>query len=131
VLSPEELAEAKRELAALEGSAPPYSDELVRATVFAEFPNQADEATAELMRYGVERHEAEVYRVRIAVLKNSEGSLSRLRQEVDAAKGDYRDVLMWAEYSEYSRLPPGTQGVQAESARVRDRLQYLKWLLGR
>ncbi len=36
-------------------------------------------------------------RVRLAVLKLSEGHLDELKRMVEAARLDYRDVLMWAE----------------------------------
>ena len=82
-----------------------------------------------LEQYGTESYENEVERVRIAILKLSEGSLEELARVVVQAKQDYRDVLAWAEYPEALRkptwdLPP------AERTRIQhaDRDQYLTWL---
>jgi hypothetical protein len=43
--------------------------------------------------YGVEVHEREVNRVKLAILEVSDGKLSRLPYFVKCAKIDYRDVL--------------------------------------
>ena len=43
-------------------------------------------------------------RVQLAILKLSEGSDEKLRQCVDGAKRDYRDVLLLAESSEEANL---------------------------
>jgi len=92
------------------------------------------EIVAELDRYGVEPHERERERVQLGILKLSGGELERLPALVDMAKGDYRDVLAYAEYPEEARLsyevirklPP--EKIQA--IRNRDREQYLRWLHG-
>jgi hypothetical protein len=59
---------------------------------------------APLDTYGVEAYERERDRVQLAILKLSAGNEDRLRENVASAKGDYRDVLYWAEYPEESRL---------------------------
>jgi len=59
-------------------------------------PEQRDAALKELDRYGTEAHEKEPERVRLAVLDLSKGNLDELVRLVDAAKKDYRDVLMGA-----------------------------------
>jgi len=41
------------------------------------------------------------FRVRLAALKLAGGDLDRLRQQIEAAKYDYRDVLASAEYPAY------------------------------
>ena len=95
------------------------------------FPDLEQRATAEaeLGRYGVGDHEPEAERVRLAVLKLAGGDLERLRINVRAAKGDYRDVLAWAEFpgqikANSWRLPAEEreQLIQADLA------QYLAWL---
>ncbi len=53
---------------------------------------------------GLRPHERERERVQLAILKLSEGSEEKLRQNVEVAKRDYRDVLFWAEYPEESRI---------------------------
>jgi hypothetical protein len=54
--------------------------------------------------YGVESYERERERVRLAILKLSEGNEEKLREFFAVAKRDYRDVLFWAEYPEEARL---------------------------
>jgi len=48
---------------------------------------------AALDEFGVERHELEVDRVRLAILRISEGDMEKMRYWVKIAKADYRDVL--------------------------------------
>ena len=88
-----------------------------------------------LLRYGSETYEPEVDRVRLAILKISDGDLESVLTNVATAKRDFRDVLMWAEY-------PGEAGVgwswradlsQADRDRLAeirrlDREQYEEWL---
>ena len=103
---------------------------LVEALVARLFtPEVRAEAASVLAQYGTQTHEREEIRVRVAALKLSDGSLSRLRELIAHAKRDHRDVLARAEYPEEMRsltwrLPP------AEQARIRtaDRAQYLAWL---
>ena len=61
--------------------------------------------------------------------------MDRIDRLLEAAKRDYRDVLMWAEYPEEGRalwtlsshLSP-EQRDELEHVRGRDRAQYLAWL---
>jgi len=46
-----------------------------------------------LDEFGIESHEPEVDRVKLAILQLSEGDPEKLRHWVKAAKLDYRDVL--------------------------------------
>ena len=57
-----------------------------------------------LDRYGTERYEREVERVRAACVKLAEGDESRLEYFVSVAKQDYRDVLFWADNPEEAKL---------------------------
>lgn len=88
-----------------------------------------------LETYGVESHERERERVQLGILKLSGGDLVKLRELVEVAKRDYRDILAWAEYPrEMSRSPTEMQeNINGEAGRIRerDRAQYLEWLLGR
>lgn len=63
-------------------------------------PEQREAALRELGRYGTEPHEKEAERVRLAILDLSRGNLDELTRLVEAAKKDYRDLLMWAENGE-------------------------------
>ena len=66
------------------------------------------EALALVDQYGVEPHEREVERVKVAILEVSDGRLSRLPYFVKCAKIDYRDVLGG------QRLGPMTPEQEAE-----------------
>jgi hypothetical protein len=88
-----------------------------------------------LATYGVESYEQEADRVQLAILKLSEGTEEKALAMVAAAKQDYRDVLMWAEYPEQGRTPPPPQRIltkaernHLEQVRRRDRKQYEAWL---
>ena len=58
-------------------------------------------------QYGIESHEREVNRVKVAILETSEGKLSRLPYFVACARIDYRDVLTG------QRLPPMSEEEEA------------------
>ena len=69
------------------------------------FPENAHVRVLKLLdAYGVEPYERERERVQLAILKLSEGNEEKLREFVAVAKRDYRDVILWAEYPEESRL---------------------------
>jgi hypothetical protein len=94
-----------------------------------------ERARIELDRYGSEAHESEVDRVRLAILKLSDGELQRLAELVTAAKNDYRDLLISAEYPAegqalWALRPTLTtaERQRLEQLRVQDRRQYLDWL---
>jgi hypothetical protein len=67
--------------------------------------------------YGVEPHEGERARVQLAILKLSEGNDDKLLHFVEAAKQDYRDVLLWAE-------TPDSGSSSADSSHVYDKAKY-------
>lgn len=92
-------------------------------------PAKRDAAATILEQYGLLPHEPEQTRVRVAALKLSQGDLGRLREAVEHARRDYRDVLAWAEYPEELRRP--TWRLSAEEVngiRARDLIQYRDWL---
>jgi hypothetical protein len=96
------------------------------------FPlGQFDTVMAVLAEYGTEDWEHEVHRVRLVVLKLAAGDLTVLRQEIDLAKHDFRDVLAYAEYPEYMmKVSPGFNlpKKQVQDVIARDRSQYENWL---
>jgi hypothetical protein len=92
-------------------------------------PARRASAAAELGRYGMGDHEPEAERVQLAILKLSGADMERVRANVRAAKGDYRDVLAWAEYpgqmrANSWRLPEP----EREQLRQADLAQYAAWL---
>lgn len=73
------------------------SRELVLAAVVRGFATAERDRALELLdSYGTEPHEGETERVQLAILRLCAGDLGRLRYFVEAAKRDYRDVLMWS-----------------------------------
>ena len=78
---------------------------------------------------------AELDRVRLAMIKLSQGSLDRLQTLSAQAKVDYRDLLLWAEYPEQGRAQhlahaPLSLAERKElrAIHARDRAQYEAWL---
>ncbi len=68
----------------------------VVAAVARSFPaEERAEALAILCAYGAGPDEPERTRVRLAIVRLSDGSLSRLQYFTDQAKQEYRDVLAW------------------------------------
>lgn len=68
----------------------------VVAAVAHSFPaEERAEALAILSAYGVGPAEPDHTRVRLAIIRLSDGSLTRLRYFTDQAKQEYRDVLTW------------------------------------
>ncbi len=70
------------------------------------------EVLAILDQYGVEPHEREPERVRLAIVRLTAGDREVLPKLVYAAKVDYRDVLAWAETGPLS----AEQGEQLQAA---------------
>jgi len=75
---------------------------------------------------------ADLERVRLAVLKLSDGNIAELRKQIDVARRDWRDVLLTAEQPEalniglvdYSQLPADRR----REIDAQDREQYELWL---
>jgi hypothetical protein len=128
------------------------SRQLVLQKLAAAFPNANDakQALAALDRYGTD--DAEM--VHLAIIKLSEGKLWRLRELVQVAREDFRDVLAPAQspevFREFAKQRPAHEGPgwcwgmlppkrpspkkaaaiakKAEAMRKRDQKQWLDWL---
>ena len=97
-------------------------------------PAERESVRLELQSYGTQSYEREAERVRLAILKLCDGQADRVAGLVAAAKRDYRDVLMWAEYPAEGQalwaLGPDLtdeQRARLEEVRKQDREQYRKW----
>lgn len=78
-----------------------YNRNNVIQAVSIAFPSQnKDDVLGLLDFYGMENHEYEKERVQLAILRLSEGDTAKLREYINLAKIDYRDVLMSAEYNQ-------------------------------
>jgi hypothetical protein len=79
----------------------PYTREQVLQEAAEIFPHEGIASIMAILDlYGTEDYHRERERVHMAVLRLSRGDLRRLREYVDVARIDYRDVLWWAEYPE-------------------------------
>ncbi len=111
---------------------PNVSSTDVERVVRRNFPtNHVAEVLAILGEYGTESWHRESDRVRLAALKLASGSLERLRQEIEVAKCDYRDVLACAEYPNYFERVPRSGALPPEQEQRiidTDRRQYQDWL---
>ena len=116
----------------MEQPIPQVSNEDVRRIVLRDFPPDKIDAVLKMLNeYGSESWHRESARVLIAVLKIANGSITVLRQAVDTAKSDYRDVLAAAEYPGYMarsigvlKLPASDQKAIVDS----DWSQYSQWI---
>ena len=95
-------------------------------------PEEWPQARRLLQQYGAQDWEREADRVRLALLKLSEGNLEQLRVWLQTAQQDYRDVLVGAEYREQSQFDSWNlddAGKRAlKQARKRDLQQLMDWL---
>ena len=128
------------------------SRQLVLQKLAASFPdrNEAEQALAALDRYGTDGAEM----VHLAIIKLSEGKLWRLRELVQVARQDFRDVLFPAQspetFREFAKQRPAHEGwswcwgmlppespspkkaaalaKKAQAMQKRDQKQWLDWL---
>lgn len=106
---------------------PEYTDADFERVLAREFPDgRAYEARIELLKCGDESPHSSALRVRMACLKLAAGDLTRLRDSVNAACGDPRDVLAWAEYGHSWNA---RDAAEKRSARKRDWEELQEWLM--
>ena len=87
------------------------------------------DAESETVISEFERNGISEERVQLALIKLSDGNVDKLREFIEVAKIDWRDVLAWAEYPEEIMLPTWRmKGEKVTKIRQRDRQQYLNWL---
>lgn len=94
------------------------------------FPIEGERNNAQsiLDSYGVEKHEQEPVRVRLAIIKLSGGDIEELRKMTKYAKEDFRDILSWAEYPRQSKRWSMPDGTKKEKLIKQDRAEYERWL---
>ena len=111
---------------------PQISAEDVDRLIRRDFPlEQFADVKAVLTEYQSGPWKVSADRVRMAVLKLSDGDLTRLRTHIEMAKRDFRDVLAYAEYPAYMRTGFGVGNLpKTEQSRIIDRdwQQYEEWL---
>ena len=109
-----------------------FHRETVEAKVKSLFPNNAPAEILQLLDEYQPRASGVAPRVHLAILKLSNGDLELLRHHLDAAKRDYRDVILPAENPEFLRTPMelwlAMSAPEKDSLVDRDVQQYLDWL---
>ena len=97
-------------------NSPPDAVETALAAAFA--PAQLEAARSTVAEYGTRAFDRECERVRLAAIQLAGGDLDKLRRMIDAAKVDYRDVLMWA-----SQPPRSADEAAADLAKAKEILK--------
>jgi hypothetical protein len=104
----------------------------VERIVRRDFPPEQYAPVINLLdEYGNEQWQGARPRVRLAALKLADGDLKKLRNVIDSAKCDYRDVLSGAEYPGYSKKSLGFRKASVEEQDQvieNDWKQYETWL---
>lgn len=70
-------------------------------------------------------------RVILACLKNSNGNIKKLRNEIENASGYWREIISQAEYPNYNKNSSKIYKLPQEQQEIiinKDRDQYLNWL---
>ncbi len=125
------IGAAFRKQMAVRQRIPDVSEDDVERIVRRDFPTDQFKTAMEMLgEYGNEGWHREGHRVRVAVLKLANGRLDSLRCHLEAAKQDYRDVLVAAEYPKYWRATSRSNKLsKQEHQRVveADWNQYESW----
>jgi len=112
---------------------PEIQQEDINRIVRRDFPeSQVDIVLDMLGEYGSETWHRESSRVKAAILKLANGKLPALRTAMEAAKRDYRDLILAAEFPEYGRRSSSSartlEGAERDLVIDRDWNQYKAWL---
>ncbi|MCP3932688.1 MAG: hypothetical protein GY705_26760 [Bacteroidetes bacterium] len=87
-----------------------------------------------LRKYSSDSKEG-TYRVWASVLKISDGNIKMLKENIETALCDYRDVISVAEYPEYSKKvgfdTDNFDKLQLKKIIEADSLQYQEWINGK
>ena len=104
--------------------------ELLKSKLQSIFPdeNHRERASDILNTYGLEDHEQEPYRVRLAVLKLSCSNITEIEKMTKHAKEDFRDILSWAEYPRQSKKWSMPDGPKKQKLVQADKQEYEQWL---
>ena len=127
------IATAFRERQIVRQPIPEVTEKDVARIVRRDFPEEEHEAAIGVLReYAQGELLKECSRVQLAALKLAQGNFRCLRQHIDNAQRDYRDVLAAAEYPEYTRVPISQISHLSRKEKRRivnsDWEQYSKWL---
>jgi hypothetical protein len=107
----------------------------VERIVKREFPGEEFATVMATLNEYVPRNNDNPIPVRLAALRLANGSVPRLRAEIESAKRDYRDVILPAIYPSYSKIggilrQEGRSPSERERRKIAEseRQQYEDWL---
>lgn len=110
---------------------PEITPDDVKRIVRRDFPTARYEDVMAIVAEYIGRWESATPRVQLAALKLANGHLDSLRRYVVAAKQDYRDVLVPAEYPKYWKATSRGRGLSKHARHQlfeSDRKRYENWL---
>jgi len=109
---------------------PDVTSEDVKRIVRRDYPDTAFEEVMSIVTEYTSRWENDGPRVQLAALKLANGHRDSLRRWIDAAKLDYRDVLVPAEYPQYWKATSRGRSLSKNRHQLfeSDRKQYENWL---
>jgi hypothetical protein len=110
---------------------PEVTPDDVKRIVLRDFPNAQFEEVMAIVAVYTSRWEIGTIRVQLAALKLANGHMDSLRRYIDAAKSDYRDVLVPAEYPKYWKATSRGRGLSKHARHQlfeSDRKRYENWL---
>jgi hypothetical protein len=110
---------------------PEVTPDDVKRIVRRDFPSAQFEDVMAIVTGYRSRWESSIPRVQLAALKLANGHMESLRRYIDAAKQDYRDVLVPAEYPKYWKVSTRGRGLSKHARHQvfeSDRKRYENWL---
>jgi len=92
-------------------------------------PEMCAKVKLTLETYGIEKHEQEPIRLRLAILKFSGNNFKQIARNTIYAKQDFRDILTWAEYPRQGKVHSSHDQHKIKKLRDADKSEYQQWLL--
>lgn len=92
-----------------------------------EFPDEEFATVMATLNEYVPRYNDNPIPVRLAALRLANGSVSRLRDEIESAKRDYRDVILPAVYPSYSKIGGARLSSKKRKIFESERQKYEDW----
>jgi hypothetical protein len=82
----------------------------------------------ELKKYGVEKHEIEIDRVYLSIIKCANGNIDKIGEFVKIAKHDYRDIIARAEYPNQFENGFTDDKELSKILEKKDKKQFQEWI---
>jgi hypothetical protein len=105
-----------------------YTEEDLERVLARDYGGHRDEVLEILSGYGKERWQTGALRVQMACLKLAKGDVAAVKKYVERARGDFRDVLAWAEYPAYFKGFTVGAEEERQQAIEQDWRQLQAWL---